>query len=224
METYNFVVSLKNNIIVINNNVDSIQKRYNKYKCSDVFQMMLASSFNDNNYSSFTNYYNLTDTSQGNLSYWAVKIYNIDLSDKYKIIYNEAIKNNIYRNNVLLDKLSHITKKYNILAGDGTVINCTLPSLNGTNISCMTVSSILNISNNMFFDYKMAYDNNESSSMLEHPLTKKDIIILDRGYSNPVFLHRLIKKTNYVVRLKKNLKICKDFIKFLQGMIQCLQQ
>ncbi len=45
METYNFVVSLKNNIIVINNNVDSIQKRYNKYKCSDVFQMMLASSF-----------------------------------------------------------------------------------------------------------------------------------------------------------------------------------
>jgi hypothetical protein len=38
----------------------------------------------------------------------------------------------------------------------------TLPSLNGTNIS-----------NNMFFDYKMAYNNNESSSMLDPSFNKK---------------------------------------------------
>ncbi len=63
----------------------------------------------------------------------------------------------------------------------------------------MTVSSIVNILNDLFFDYKIAYDNNESKALLKQPLTKKHLIILDRGYSSFVFLKKLNLKTGEMV-------------------------
>ena len=65
----------------------------------------------------------------------------------------------------------------------------------------------------MFANYDIAFDNNENKILLNQPLTKKNLIIADRGYSNICFLEKLIKRTNFVIRLKKNLLIVKNFLK-----------
>lgn len=42
----------------------------------------------------------------------------------------------------------------------------------------------------MFYDYSIAYDNNENKIMLKQPLSKDHLVIMDRGYSNTAFLKK----------------------------------
>ena len=77
----------------------------------------------------------------------------------------------------------------------------------------MTLSSIINLENDTFYNYELAEDNNETKTLLKQPLTKDHIITLDRGYATIEFLKKLDKHTNFVVRLKKNLLITKNFMK-----------
>lgn len=191
-------------------NVSECQKRNNKYKIIDVFRLMIQSSFKDNYYSDFVeNYNDLSMASSGNISYWTNKIYDIDISNYYASCYNS---NNKQLNHIDKD-LHHIFDKFIVNAVDGSCINCSVNNLSGKNLSSITISSILDVSNKMFFNYDIAFDNNENKILLKQPLTKKNLIIADRGYSNICFLKQLIKKTNFVIRLKKNLSIVKNFVK-----------
>ena len=172
---------------------------------------MIRSSFNDNNYCDFIDDYNLDVISQGNLSYWCVKIYNIDINDMIYKNYQLA-KDNILQSIKVNDYL-HIFQKYTVLAVDGTVINSAIDNLNGKNVCSLTISSLLDISNNMFYDYLIAFDNNETKTLLKQPLNKNQLIIMDRGYSDISFLKIINKRVNFIVRLKKNLLMYKSFMK-----------
>ena len=66
---------------------------------------------------------------------------------------------------------------------------------------------------NMIYDYRLCFDNNELSGILNTKLTLSDIIVLDRGYSKLSLMDKLSKRTNYVIRLTRNLMIYKKFIK-----------
>ena len=147
--------------------------RNNKYKITDVFKLMIESSFKNNYYSDFTeNYNNLSLASSGNISYWSNKIYNIDLSNYYTYYY--ASDSKLFFNHIDKD-LHHIFNKFTVNAVDGSCINCSVNNLLGKNVSSMTISSILDISNNMFSNYEIAFDNNENKILLKQPLTKKRI-------------------------------------------------
>ena len=271
----------------IHDDVSKLQKRKSKYEVNDVFNVMVKSSFNDNCYSDFTNDYgDLKLASTGNLSYWCVKIYDVNFDDAFRSCYylsnNNYDKNhanieltndkqslnlnkihanmeltndkqslNLNKIHVNIDlsndinsldlhqtnsseiysdsthmssniqdinaqkscilpinlnkysyhisdpkdkKFAHIYNKYQeILSVDGTVIRCAINNPNGTNISSLTISSILNISNNLFYDYQIADDCDERKALLKQPLTKNQLIIMDRGYDGVNFLKKLDK-------------------------------
>jgi len=171
---------------------------------------MIQSSFKDNCYSGFVeNYDNLSMASSGNISYWANKVYDVDFSNYYASYDNS---DNKPLNHIDKD-LHHIFNKFIVNAIDGSCINCSVNNLSGKNVSSMTISSILDVSNKMFSNYDITLDNNENKILLKQPLTKKILIIADRGHTNICFLKQLIKKTNFVIRLRKNLLIVKNFVK-----------
>jgi hypothetical protein len=66
---------------------------------------------------------------------------------------------------------------------------------------------------NLIYDFNIQYDNNELIGIIRTKFTKKDIIILDRGYSKLSIIDKLCKKTNFVIRLTQNLIIYKEFMK-----------
>ena len=214
--------------------ITNLQIRESKIDVKDVFKMMIASSFNNNNYSNFTERFRLDTASPGNLSYWRVKIYDCDFSDLYKQCYDyyKTNKENIFNDlpidrpvininnaanqrqyDIKINNLKHVFKRYNVKVGDGTVINCAVKNPNGKNVSSIIINSIYDIDTKLFSDYEMAYDTNERKALLRQELTKEDLIIIDRGYSSPEFLQKLDKTTNFVVRMKSNYVILKKFIK-----------
>lgn len=115
--------------------------------------------------------------------------------------------------NTLLKKVEHLKDKYTLMAGDGTVIKCSIRNLKGTNMACMTVSSLINMFDRSFYNYKLSKTNTECETLLNQPLTKKHLVVLDRGYADVTNLCSLDKKTNFVVRIKKNFLITKEFLK-----------
>lgn len=201
--------------------VASLQKRNNKYDVFNVFCMLVKASFNNNCYSKFASDYCMELANSSSLSYWATKIYSVDSSDLHD--YNLASENNsltskMHDNNLREYKNSgydpsRIFDKYTVLAGDGTVVNCSIPNLNGKNVASFTISSLLNVASRTFHSYILDYDNSEAKALFNHTLTKSHLIILDRLYADIVTLKKLSKTTNFVVRLKKNLLITKNFIK-----------
>ena len=76
-----------------------------------------------------------------------------------------------------------------------------------------TNSIIMNTLTNLVYDHRIQFDNNELKGILDTKLTKSDIIILDRGYSKLAFMNKLAGRTNFVIRLTKNLLIYKKFMK-----------
>jgi len=199
--------------------ITNLQIRESKIDVKDVFKMMIASSFNNNNYSNFTERFRLDTASPGNLSYWRVKIYDCNFSDLYKQCYDyyKTNKENIFNDfpidrpvininnaanqkqyNIKINNLKHVFKRYNVKVGDGTVINCAVKNPNGKNVSSIIINSIYDIDTKLFSDYEIAYDTNERKALLRQELTKEDLIIIDRGYSSPEFLQKLDKTTNFV--------------------------
>ena len=71
----------------------------------------------------------------------------------------------------------------------------------------------MNTLTNLVYDHRIQFDNNELKGILDTKLTKSDIIILDRGYSKLAFMNKLAGRTNFVIRLTKNLLIYKKFMK-----------
>lgn len=205
---------------VLHKEVLSLQKRKSKYNIFDIFRTIIASS-NGTSYSSHTHDYNLELISTGNFSYWSTKIYNINLNDSYKNDYNKFINlstnhcknyyNDIYNKNGY--NPLHLFEQYNILAGDGTICKCSIKNIEGIDISSITMSLVINISNQLVHDHNINYDCNEHASILKHNLTKFDIIVLDRLYSDNIILKKLNSMTNFVIRVKKNLVYYKKFIK-----------
>jgi hypothetical protein len=104
--------------------------------------------------------------------------------------------------------------KYNILAGDGTKVKCAYKICNnkGTNIAAINIVAIYDIKYGTFRDYKIAYDCNEHTGLLQHTLTKDDLIILDRNFASHELMNILKKKTNFLIRLKINLLCVKKFM------------
>jgi hypothetical protein len=154
------------------------------------------------------------DTYLSTTQYWLTKIYtNKSLYDTYHLIYNYASSLNFL---IFLDPTNPIYvlhKKYNIYVGDGTVCECNFKNSGGKSIASYTISSVLHIASNLIYDFNIQYDNNELTGITKTKFTKNDIIILDRGYSKLLIIDYFLTKTNFVVRLTKNLLIYKTFIK-----------
>jgi hypothetical protein len=209
-----------NDVINIYNDLASLQKRKNKYDIKDIFRMLMDTMPDNKAYNRYTFNHNLNLASPGNLSYWTVKIYNnIDLSNLYNSYYNDYVtdpdnhnKNYINDNNNNIYDPSHLYNKYVIYSCDGTNINCSIKNENGKNISSINMSTLIDISNNLIYSNNIAFDCNEQKALLKHSLSKSNIVIVDRLYSDPWLLKKISNYTNFVVRLKKNFKFVKKFM------------
>ena len=89
-----------------------------------------------------------------------------------------AVDNNIYKHDKSFDK-------YNVLSGDGTKFKTSYRNkkYNGKNIVSIIILAVYDIFYKTLRDYKIAYDCNEHTTLLEHNLTKQYLIILDRYYA-----------------------------------------
>ena len=195
---------------IINNNIGTY-----KYDIKDVFDITIKScSDNFTIRDSINKNSSFNDTYLSTVNYWLNKVYDLNnFDDTYYKIYEFS---KLIRKSLFIDKnndLKHLYKKYNIFAGDGTVSECSFKNNYGKNISSYTTSIILDTLNNLVYDYHVRFDNNELSGILNANLSKSDIIILDRGYSKLSFMDKLSKRTNFVIRLTKNLMIYKKFMR-----------
>lgn len=214
------IESVINLVIYIFNILSCLQKRKNKYDIKNVFRMLMDSMPDNHAYNRHTSDNNLNIASPGNLSYWTVKIYdNIDLVDSYKKCYDDYVnlpdnhnKNYIIDHESKFYDPSHLYNDFVIYAVDGTNLNCSIKNDNGKDISSINMSTAVNISNNLVYSHYIAFDCNEQKALIEHSFTHKNIVSIDRLYSDPCTLKNISKKTNFVVRLKKNLNFVKDFI------------
>ena len=192
--------------------VKKLQIRKRKCNVANIFNLMISASHSDNNEKSFKNLY----TSNKNLSdstytYWKTKIYSLNFVDNFHSI---AVDNNFYKRDNLNNNFMSLFDKYNILAGEGTKVKCAYKICNnkGTNIAAINIVAIYDIKYGNFRDYKIAYDCNEHTGLLQHTLTKDDLIILDRNFASHELMNILKKKTNFLIRLKLNLLCVKKFM------------
>jgi IS4 transposase len=193
--------------------VCSLQKRKRVCNVSNLFNTMIYSSFGDNKECNFSHLYKSNRyLAESTRSYWRSKIY--DLSFDFNE-YSYATNNNIINNAPVPIDFKHIYDKYNLLAIDLTKTKTAYrnKSGKGKNLANVGISAMFNIRNQLFPSYNVTNDNNEINGLLEHNLSKKDLIILDRYYASYELFDKLKKKTNFIVRLKKNLKVVKNFIK-----------
>jgi hypothetical protein len=105
------------------------------------------------------------------------------------------------------DPLKRIYNKYNILAGDGTVSECSFKNNHGKNVASYTTSIIFNTLTIMVYDYRIRFNNNQLTGILNANLTKSYIIVLDRGYTELSFMDKLSKRTHFVIILTKKIYI-----------------
>ena len=86
--------------------------------------------------------------------------------------------------------INYLYKKYQIYAVDGSIFKCAINNLNGKNVSSIALLAMLNVSNNMISNYNIAYDTNETKSLLElkQSLSFNHLLIMDRAYSNQSFI------------------------------------
>jgi len=156
---------------------------------------------------------NLSRLCKSSLSYWLSKVYSIDhVYSFYKIIYN--ISKNFPKTYFIRsdDILTNIINRYNVYACDGTYSTLNITNRNGKSCSSFELSILLDISNNMIYDYSFCFDCNETNALMNTALFKSDIVILDRGYSSYDLMDHLYKKTNFVLRIKSNLSIAQKLI------------
>lgn len=193
------------------NAVKSLQIRRRKCNISNIFRTMIMSSFGDNKEENFRCLYTKNrKLSKSSFSYWRSKIYSLQFDDNY---HDYAIDNNI-TNQHIEEEYKHLYNKYNILVADGTKTKCAYRNKcnREKNIASINLVYLYDLLHNTFRDYKIAYDNNEQKTLLLHDFTKKDVIILDRGYSSYTLMHELKKRTNFIIRLKSDLTIYKKFM------------
>lgn len=187
----------------------------NVYDIKDLFGIIINScSDNATLRGSINKNSNFNDSYLSTLCYWLNKLYASDLLyDMYYKIYHfsECIDKSIFISNN--DPLIDIYNEYNVLAGDGTISNTSFKNNNGKNMASYTNSIIMNTLTNLVYDHCIRFDNNELKGILNAKLTKSDIIILDRGYSKLTFMDKLADRTNFVIRLTKNLLIHKKIVK-----------
>lgn len=193
--------------------VCSIQKRKRLCNISNLFNTMIYSSFGDNKECNFSHLYKSNKyLSESTRSYWRSKIY--DLSFDFNV-HSYASNNNIISNDPIPHSFKHIYDRFNLLAADLTKSKTAYrnKSKKGKNLANVGISALFDISNRMFRSYQITYDNNEINGLLKHKMSKDDLIVLDKYYASYDLFKKLKKKTNFVVRLKKNLNIVKKFIK-----------
>ena len=187
----------------------------NVYDIKDLFGIIINScSDNATLRGSINKNSNFNDSYLSTLCYWLNKLYVSDLlyGMYYKVYrFSECIDKSIFISNN--DPLIDIYNEYNVLAGDGTISNTSFKNNNGKNMASYTNSIIINTITNLVYDHCIRFDNNELKGILNAKLTKSDIIILDRGYSKLTFMDKLADRTNFVIRLTKNLLIHKKFMK-----------
>ena len=209
----NFINYIFDETDEIYKSVKSLQKRKRKCNVGNIFSVMIASSFGDNCEANFRDHYNSNkDLSSSSMSYWRSKIYNIDFNNN---LHNFAVDNNIINASHDVQKYHHLYDKFNILAGDGTRTKTSMRNKNETDKNIATINTvyIYDILHKTFRDHKIAYDNNEHTGLLEHDLSKRDLIILDRYYSSYELMNTLKSYTNFIIRLKSTLIITKEFMK-----------
>lgn len=117
---------------------------------------------------------NLRRLCKSSLSYWLGKVYSIDyVYSFYKIIYN--ISKNFPKTYFIRsdDILTNIINRYNVYACDGTSGNLNQANKNGKSCSSFELSILLDISNNMIYDYSFCFDCNETNALLNTALFKK---------------------------------------------------
>ena len=194
----------------IDNNVGT-----HTYDIKDVYNIVINScSDNTTIRDSINKDSSFNDTYLSTVNYWLSKVYKLStFDDQYYKIYqfSESIRKSlfIHKNN----PLRRIYNKYNVFAGDGTVSECSFKNSYGKNVASYTTSIIFNTSTKMVYDYHVMFNNNELTGILNAKLTKADIIVLDRGYSKLSFMDKLSNRTNFIIRLTKNLLIYKKFMK-----------
>ena len=221
--SYNYITYIQSKVDEIYKNIKMIQKRHNKFNIIDILQVMIHTTHKNYSYGQAVQKFgadiknddgfeSIEYISSSTFSNWAVKIYNNTKINNDT--YSYFIKNNQCKKTEFVKSHSHIFDMFTVLSGDGTLTKCAIKNLNGTNIASITISCLMDISNHLFYDYKVAYDNNETEVLLTQPITKKHLLLLDRGYGkNLEFLKNLNTKTNFVVRITKGLNIYKNFIR-----------
>ena len=207
---HNDIKNLRKKNKTVSNDVGTYQ-----YDIKDIFDVIINScKDNATLRDSIDKNSNFNDTYISTPNYWLCKVYGLNtFDDMYYKIYKFA---NSIRKSLYISKnnpLYHLYKKYNIFAGDGTICKCSFRNEHGKNIASYTISIILNTMNNLIYDYRLCFNNNELSGILNAKLTLSDIIVLDRGYSKLSLMDKLSKRTNFVIRLTRNLMIYKNFIK-----------
>lgn len=197
-------------------NIEQLQERKRKCNIKNLFSTMIASSFGDNKECNFNFLYDSNKCiSESTRSYWRSKIYDVSLcGNDYSDVYSYAYDNKIIQNNVVPDKHKHLYERFNILAGDLTKTKSAYrnSSHSGKNIASIGLSVLFDINAHMIRSYNITYDNNEITGLLKHNFSKDDVIILDRYYSSCDLFNKLKKRTNFIIRLKKNLTFVKDFM------------
>ena len=191
--------------------VKNLQIRRRKCNVANMFSLMIHASHTNNNDKSFKNLYTSNrNLSDGAYTYWKTKIYSLNFVDNFHSI---AVDNNFYKHK-LNNNFMGLFDKYNILAGDGTKVKCAYKICDnqGKNIAAINIVAIYDIRYGTFRDYKIAYDCNEHTGILQHDLTKNDLIILDRYYASHELMNILKKKTTFLIRLKLNLLCVKKFM------------
>jgi len=212
MITENYVKQLQNVTTSIFQKVRSLQKRKKKYNILNVFQTMIASSFGDNKECNFKYLYaSNKKMSESTRSYWRSKIYDLSLDFD---VHSHAVSNKIINHLLVNDPFKHLYERFNLLAGDLTKTKSAyrIKTGKGKNITSVGISALFDIYHQTFRSYNVTYSNNEHLGLLEHEMSKKDLIILDRYYSSYDLFNKLKKRTNFLVRLKKNLCCVKKFL------------
>ena len=109
--------------------------------------------------------------------------------------------------------IAHPTGKGRILAADGSVI-CIF-NKHGVGKASLTVCALLDVKTHIFHDYAIADDCNEHTSLVNQVKTCSidDLIIADRNYGKYSLMSKLYDNVGFLVRISKNMKIYKSFIK-----------
>ena len=136
-------------------NVNALQIRQRKCNVSNIFSVMIASSFGDNKEINFKHFFkknlSLTNSSR---SYWRNKIYDLFFELN---LHEYAVNNHISSICNSINVHSDLFDRFNILAGDMTKCKSFYRNLSnkGKNIASVGISSLFDINYRTFRSYIM---------------------------------------------------------------------
>ena len=106
---------------------------------------------------------------------------------------------------------SYNIKKRHVYAADGSITRIHMKDLFGS----ITLSMLCDVETSIIHDCDVGYNTNEREAILRQIIlyvTIYDICVMDRGYFGEDFVNTINKKCFFVIRMKLNLKIVKEFL------------